>query len=78
MTWTLSAPLYRADSIMHILIAIATGLLLSIHGESIGRNLWRIDSHLGMAWRTERDYVLSMRLVGAVIIAIGVAVGWPK
>ena len=60
---------------MSTLVAIPIGLLLSIYGDSIGRNLWQIDARVGLAWRSERDYILSMRWVGAVIIAIGL-MGW--
>jgi hypothetical protein len=56
---------------MGMMIAILIGLLLSIHGGYIGRNLWRIDSRIGLAWRSEHVYVTSMRLVGGLIIAMG-------
>jgi hypothetical protein len=61
---------------MGIIIGILTGLILSIHGGSIGRNLWRADSRIGMAWRSEHDYIMSMRLLGMFVITMAVIGGW--
>jgi hypothetical protein len=56
---------------MNIFLAMMIGLVLSMHGGFIGRKLWSVDSRIGMVWMSEREYVVSLRLFGALILMVG-------
>ena len=60
-----------------LLYSIPLGLLLLVFGGTAGRSLWRMHSHMGWAWRSERDYVVYTRLTGGVMLALGlITLGW--